>query len=239
MTDVTDIKVDGNIVFIDRAGHLRRYVDAIGPDVIKYLAEPRHFSTDTNDPFGWTTTVVEGGAGASEISASATAGKTIDIVTDNAENDGVSAQLAGTTFELTSDQKFYFGIKFQINDVDQSDLFFGLAVTDTAILGGVTDRIGFQSVDGETDLDFVLEKNSTETASDTGVALADATDIVCEFFWDGSAIEVFVNGASVLTPAVTNLPNDVGLRLSLEFLTGEAAAQTCTVEWLRCIQIGR
>ena len=69
--------------------------------------------------------------------------------------------------------------------------------------------------------------------------LAVRTLVFLEFYWDGSGIEVLVNGSSVETPAVTNLPNDVALRLSLELLTGEAVAQTMNVRQLRAIQIGR
>ena len=127
----------------------------------------------------------------------------------------------------------------QINDVTQTDFFAGLAVTDTDILGGVTDRIGFESLDGSTDLKFMLEKDSTETLSSSIHTLVDATAIDLEFYWDGSGIEVFKNGASILTPAVTNLPNDVGLRLTLQFLSGETANDTFQLDRIRVIQIGR
>lgn len=240
MADVVETRVKGNLLFIDQDGHLRRVVDAIGPDVTKYIAHPSDFGSAGQDPSGWTTTMVEtGGGGDSDINGSATPGATFDIVTDNAENDGVSAQMGGSVFELTSDQDLYFGIRFKINDVTQSDFFLGLAVTDTAILGGVTDRIGFQSLDGSTDLKFMVEKDSSETLTAALATLADDTYVTCEFYWNGTALTVFVNDAEVTGPALTNLPDDLGLRLSLELLTGEAAAQTMTVQWLRVIQVGR
>jgi hypothetical protein len=67
----------------------------------------------------------------------------------------------------------------------------------------------------------------------------DDTNVFLEFYWDGNAVEVFVNGALALTPATTNLPDDVAMRLSFEFLTGEAVAQTLKVRQMRIIQIGR
>ena len=239
MTDVIQRSIKGNIVYVDESAHLSRLIDAIGPDVIKYDAKNGDFGETAGDPAGWTTTVVEVGTGTSEANGSATAGKAIDLITAANENDGVSTQMGGSVFELTSGQESYFGIKFQINDVTQCDFFLGLAVTDTAILGGVADRIGFESLDGSTDLKFVLEKSTTQTLTAALATLVDATDIECEFYWDGAAIEVFVNGVSVATPAITNLPDDVSMRLSLELLTGEAVAQTMIIESLRIIQIGR
>ena len=238
MAEVKGKTIRGNLVYWDT--HEKRLIDAIGPDVIKYELQPGHVGGAAGaSPAGWTETVVEVGSGTSELNGSSTAGYVADLVTAANENDGWSGQLSGSSFELTSDQDLYFGIQFKINDVTQFDLFAGLAVTDTAILGGVTDRIGFQTLDAATALTFMLEKDSTETLTASLATLADDTDIFAEFYWDGSAVEVFVNGASVATPAVTNLPNDVGLRLSLEGLTGEAVAQTMSIKQLRVIQIGR
>jgi len=226
------------LVFWDT--HRKRLVSAVGTSVIAYELRADVANAAGTDPTGWTTTVVEAGAGGdSDILPATDAGYAWNLVTDNAEDDGVSAQLLGTPFELTSDQHLYFGVEFKINDVTQSDFFLGLAVTDTAILGGVTDRIGFQSLDGSTDLDFCLEKDSTETTSEGIATLVDDTLVFAEFYWDGSVVDVFVNGTAITRPAVTNLPDDVAMRLSLEFLTGEAVAQTMKIRQARIIQIGR
>ena len=224
------------------AGHRKRLIDVIGDNVIKYELRPGQVQVNAgtgSDPAGWTTTMVEAGlGGSSEVHASNAAGYLWELLTDNAENDGISMQLNGEPFELTSDQDLYCGFEFEINDVTQTDFFLGLAISDTAILGGVTDRIGFESLDGSTDMKFMLEKDSTETLSASLHTLVDATLVFAEFYWNGSGIEVFVDGVSVATPAVTNLPNDEALRLSLEFLTGEATANTMKIRQGRIIQIG-
>ncbi len=220
--------------------HRRRLLQAIGKNVISYELRADVANAAGTDPTGWTTTVVEAGAGGdSDILPCTDAGYAWELLTDNADNDGVSTQLLGTSFELTSDQHLYCGFEFEINDVTQTDFFLGLAVTDTAILGGVTDRIGFQSLDGSTDLDFCLEKNSTETTSEGIATLANDTLVFAEFYWDGSIVDVFVDGAAITRPAVTNLPDDVAMRLSLEFLTGETTANTMKIRQGRIIQIGR
>ena len=86
----------------------------------------------------------------------------------------------------------------------------------------------------------MTEKSSTETQNDSAGTLVDATDIILEFYHAGGTpdVEFFIDGVSVNTHTA-NIPDDVNLRLSLEFLNGEATANTCNFKWLRAIQIGR
>lgn len=187
-------------------------------------------------PAGWSATKV----GLSQAILLDGSGGKLRLQTGAVENDGINLIRIPEAFELTADQHLYFGaFGVTINDVTQSDFFLGLAVRDTAILGGVSDRIGFQSLDGSTDLKAMLEKNTTETLTAALHTLVDATAVDLEFFWNGSTVEFFVNGVSVATPAVTNLPNDEALAVAVEFLTGEGAAQTLDIDRLTVVQIGR
>ena len=145
---------------------------------------------------------------------------------------------SGEFVSFASDYPCYYAVRFQLSDVDQMDCFFGVAVTDTALLGGVTDGIYFRSVDESAVLNFVIEKDSIE--STTAVAtLADATDIVCEWYFDGEQITAYVNNVQVAQIARTDasFPNDELMRLSFEVLSGEAVANTCLVKEMRLIQI--
>lgn len=229
--------------FVVTAGHRKRIVQAVGPDVVQYVNDfvggP---GTDAAfDAAGeWTITRVEAGAGESTLTRTDAVGGALLVTTDAADNDGINMQLIGESFEITSDQELYFGaFGLKISDATQSDFFVGLAITDTDILGGVTDRIGFQKLDAATAVTFMLEKDSTETLSSSLHTIVADTAVDLEFYWNGSAIEVFVNGVSVATPAVTNLPNDEFLRVSLQFLAGEAVAKTLTLDKIVCVQIGR
>lgn len=231
--------IQGNLAYWDT--HRKRLIDAIGPDVIKYDLQPGDVegNAEAADPAGWTLTAVEVGAGTSEFRGTTTAGAVADLITAANENDGVSVQLSGESFELTSDQELYFGIEYSSTEETQLDFFFGLAITDTAILGGVTDSIGFRKADGSTSVSFIAEKDSTET-EETGVLTQDtSTNHFLEFYWDGTKVEAFADGASVYYATPANLPDNEALRLSLEVLTGEAVAHTVTVRQLRIIQIGR
>jgi hypothetical protein len=131
----------------------------------------------------------------------------------------------------------YFGINFQVSDATQSDMLVGICITDTTLLGGMTDGVYFECLDGSTDINFVLEKDSTETTSAAAVGtLADATNITLEFFFDGTNIDAYVNGVVQTRLATTNLPDDEQLTPSIAFLAGEAVAKTMTVNWWRSIK---
>lgn len=236
-------KIKGNLVWYD--SFPKRLVDAIGPDVVKVLMDfvgNAHYGAGGEMDTNWTVTRVEAGAGESTIAIVDGVGGIARITTDAAENDGVNAQLLGEAFELTSDQVLYFGaFGLKLGDATQSDFFLGLAITDTDVLGGVTDAIGFQKVDGSADLTFIQTKSSVTTTSAGLATLADATASDIEFYWDGVAgtLEVFVNGVSKVTPVTTNLPNSEFLRITWQFLTGMAASKTMDVDRITVIMIGR
>ena len=225
--------------YVHWSTHLKRILDAVGENVVSYIEDFVNFPVDdtTGDPLAWTTTVVEAGSGVTTfVSTDASGGKGL-ITTAANENDGGNYQLNGESFETTSYQDLYFGTKLAINDADQTDIIIGLAVTDTTLLGGLADGVYFESVDGSATLSAVTEASSTETQSDSVGTLVDATEIELEFYWDGTTVEFFVDGSSVAT-STTNIPA-TQMRVSVHFLTGEATANTCTIDWIRCIQIGR
>ena len=56
---------------------------------------------------------------------------------------------------------------------------------------------------------------------------------------DGSTVYHYINGVNTgsVANSSTNFPNDELLRLTMEFLTGEAVANTCKIRWVRLIQV--
>jgi len=221
--------------------HRKRLVDAVGVNVVKFVDDFVSSPLAAADaPLGWTVTLVEAGAGESTITKPDGIGGTLLLTTDANEDDGIEMQLAGEAFELTSDQRaVYFGIKFQCDEATQIDWLVGLCITDTTLLGGMTDGVYFEKLDGGTGVSFTVEKNSIETQADALATFAAATDIVLEFYWDGATLEAFINGVSVAKPVLTNLPDDEALTPSIQVLAGSAAIRTMTIDWIRAIQIGR
>lgn len=225
-------QVRGNIIFWDT--HMYRWLDAIGPNVCKFVEEFTHLPVDntTGLPTEFTCTLVN----ASTVALSAgAAGGTCVITTAGAENDGVNMQLKGESFKLASGKPLYFGCKFTISNATESDFIVGLCITDTTLLGGMTDGVYFRKVDGSTATSFVLEKDSTETS--TSALTHDTSSHTLEFYFDGTNIDFFVDGVKGTRPVTTNLPNDEELTPSIHFLTGSNNARTMTIEWMRCIQI--
>ncbi len=238
MANIHSMHINGALTYWET--HRKRIVDAIGGDVVKYIDDFVVSGGPDTAWDAWTVTRVEGGAGESTITAGDTGNGIMLLTSDAADNDGLNCQLLGESFKLQSAKPLYFGAKIQsLSEATQSDFFIGLAITDTDILGGVTDSIGFQKVDGSTDLTFVVNKDSTATTVAGLKTLAASTEYFLEFYWDGTGLEVFVDGVSVATPAVTNLPNDEELRVSVHFLTGQAVAGSLAVDKLACIKFGR
>jgi len=236
------VSIRDNFVYRDSINTFRWY-DAVGPHVVKYIQEFLTIPSDdtTGDPTEWTATVVEIGAGTSTAVVTDVLGGALLITTAANENDGWSMQLgaaAGENFSFAAEYPTYLGVKLQINDADQTDVLVGLTVTDTAVLAAVTDGIYFRSVDATGVCNFVLEKDSVENevAANT---MTDATDVILEFLYSGSNVYAYANGVLMTTIANTNasFPNDELLRLTVEFLTGEAVANTCQIAWLKVIQI--
>jgi hypothetical protein len=233
MATVAETTVGRSVVWYD-ADNTHRWLDAIGPDVVKVI-EPFQQTrwASANNLNQWTTTAV----GTSTVAAvDGALGGAILITTGATENNGINAQVVGEAFMPSSQNQLYFGIKLQVSEATQNDFLVGLAITTTAALGGVTDGIYFRKPDESTTCSFVLEKNETETST-TALTVAKETDYVLEFVWDGSAITFYVDGVAGTQPVVTNLPSTEYLSPVIQLLTGSAAARTMTVKWMRCIQI--
>ena len=226
--------VNGALVYYAK-GYRHRWLDAFGSDVIKYVQDFCYASVDdtTGDLSGWTHTAVEVGAGTSVAVIDTTAGGYLKITNAANENDGVSLQMKGESFQLASGKPLYFGCKMSVSDATQSDLLLGLCITDTALLGGMTDGVYFECLDGGTTISFVSEKNSTETTNTGGTMTT--SEIIYEFLWDGTLLKAWLDGTE-LTVTQTNIPDDEVLTPSIEFLNGAAAVKTASVNWLRVIQ---
>ena len=146
--------------------------------------------------------------------------------------------VAGECIDLgIGEYPLYFGTEFCINDVDQTQIFAGVGVTDTDWAGGITDGIYFRSVDETGVLNFVVEQDGVELET-AAATMVDNTYIRAEFLYDGENVKAYINNNLIATVADTaaTFPDDELMRLTVEFLSG-AAASTCTMKWLRMIHI--
>lgn len=232
--------IGNNLVFYQ--GHQKRIIDAFGPDVVKWESDYVNGQLSAaNAPLGWTITLV----GLSTLTKADSTGGALLLTTAGAENDGVSMQLAGEAYKIPAtgtNPLLYFGCRLESNDVVQSDLLIGMCITDTTLLGGMSDGMYFRKVDESAVVEAVTEKNTTETATAAVKTLVvnvrTTFEIVYEYAMLVPRVYFFVDGALVATHT-TNLPDDEELTPSVEYLTGEANATILTLDWLRAIQIGR
>jgi len=215
--------INGALCFYDT--HAQRLVEAFGNNVHKYVNDFVSLPVDdtTGDPLGWDVTVVEGGTGDSTttIKADAQTGW-LRINAAANEDDGVNLQLKGESFKLTSGDKIYFNTRILVDEATQSDFLIGLCIgSNTTLLGGMTDGVYFRKVDGSTDLNFVTEKNSTETET-KAATFAAATTYYLTFVCDGaSTVHAYCNG-TLITSHTTNICDDEALTISLAYLNGTA-----------------
>lgn len=226
--------INGNLVYYEG----QRWFDAVGPGAVKFIEEFVNTPFEAADaPGAFTTTLVEGGAGETTVALKGGAeGGVLLITTDAADNDGANIQAKGEAFKPVTNP-LYFGCRFKISEATQSDFLFGLCITDTDLLGGMTDGIYFRKADASTTMSFVLEKNSTETATAYGTAIAADTWYTLEFFFDGTNVDWYVDGVVQTRPATTNLPSDEFLTPSVHVLTGTTSSVTAEVDWIRAIQV--
>jgi len=214
-----------------------RWYDAFGPNVVKWELDMVTLAQDASaNPAGYTTTEV--GTNTIALSESTDKGQLL-LTSGGTENNGIQIQPLGEAFSFASRYPCYFGARIAANDVDQVDAFVGLAITDTTMLAGCSDDIGFRTDDESAALQFILEKDSNETANSVDTLTNDGW-VTCEWYYDGADyVYAYVDGTLQATVARSdaNFPNDEHLTPTIALLTGETTANTLTVQWARAIQI--
>lgn len=155
------------------------------------------------------------------------------LITNAAADDNNSfSQKVGESFLMAAGKKAWFEALFQVNDATQSDIVFGLQITDTTPFA-VSDGMFFLKADGQTNVNFLVTKDSVITTTTAVASIADATDIRLGFFYDGvDKITVFVDGVAVATSVTTNLPDDEELTISYGIQNGEAVAKTMSIDYI-------
>ena len=192
---------------------------------------------DTFNTSDWTITTTEAGAGSATEALTDADGGVLLITNDDADNDNDFFQLSKETFKFTAGKKLFFKTRFKTSDATQSDLVFGLQITDTSPLA-VTDGVYFQKDDGDANLDFHVTKNSTSTSATALTTLANDTYITVGFYYNGVDEVVYAASTDSNNPtirgklATTNLPDDEELTISFGIQNGEAVAKTLSVDYI-------
>lgn len=225
----------GNLVFWED-GYRHRWVDAIGPNVIKYINDFSAYGED------WDETAVEAGSGTSVITNYDGEGGLIYLNAAGNENDGIQAQSQTEGFKPTDEDPIFFGVRWKIHGTGAGscDVIMGLCVTDTDVIGAMTAGIYFKTVDAATTLTLETEDAGSATSQTMLATIAVDTWYTDEFYYDGGAnVKCWHNGAYI-GAATTQIPSSETLAVTLAYLNGAAHGQSnagLVVDYVRCVQL--
>jgi len=191
---------------------------------------------DTYLASDWTITTTEDGTGSATEAMTSGAGGQFLITNAAGDNDHDFFNLKGESFKLSSSKRAYFSARFKVSDATQSDFVMGLQITDTSPLA-VSDGVFFIKDDGDTNLDFIVEKDSTSTDTTAIHTMADDTFVTVAWYIDpiSSLVYYSVNNAEPVGVVNTNLPDDEELTVSFGIQNGAAAAKTMTIDYITVI----
>jgi len=159
-------------------------------------------------------------------------------------------------FTCTANKPWWIKTRFNLNDHDGVEFFFGLteraADVDSWHLtaaGAGTDRIGFVKAVHDNDaVTFAATKNAGGTISTAlGTAQtydADLSVLSLGIHWDGTAIKFYTNKVTTTNPpgelalvhtytTAAGIPNDSSMKLCLFIETGTAAVSTARIEYIK------
>ena len=79
----------------------------------------------------------------------------------------------------------------------------------------------------------------TSTTTEAVHSFVAATDVILEWYYDGTNVYAYVNGdlAATIAASNANFPNDEYMTPTIDFTTGSGDARTCQIDWLRAIQV--
>ena len=196
-----------------------------------------HNDFDTYLASDWTITTTEGGSGNASEALGDGDGGLLVLTNDDADNDNDFLQLVKEGFKYETGKQLAFNARFKTSDADASDVVMGLQLTDTSPLN-VTDGIFFLLTDGSTTLQFIVEKDSTQSPLDLPTAMADDTFMTVGFVYDprDQLFHVFQNNAEVGTVVSTNAPDDEELTVSFGIQNGAAAAKVMTIDYVTAMK---
>jgi len=183
------------------------------------------------------------------IGGSATAAMTdiangvLSFTTGQTENDGAEWTRNGTMFLLQATNPFYAEMRFKIDEVIQSDFWFGL-VSAHAWFTKPNDYAVFHKDDGDVNIDFSCAKNGVATDVDTGIDLVALGWVRVGFHYDGAGTLrwfVFTDSdepqvCSAMGTITTNIPDDINLSIGWGIQAGAAAVKVLYVDYFKAVQ---
>tara|TARA_R110002020_G_scaffold7666_12_gene32011 strand:- start:1489 stop:2199 length:711 start_codon:yes stop_codon:yes gene_type:complete len=185
----------------------------------------------------WTITTTEAGTGSATEALGDGDGGLLVVTNAAGDNDHDFFQLVKEGFKYEADKQLAFFARLKTSDADASDVVAGLQLTDTTPLD-VTDGIFFLLTDGSTTVQFIVEKNSSQSTLDLSTAAADDTFMTVGFVYNpkDQKFHVYQNNVLAGTVVNTNAPDDEELTVSFGIQNGAAAAKVLTVDYVHALK---
>ena len=196
-----------------------------------------HNDFDTYLASDWTITTTEGGSGNASEALGDGDGGLLVITNDDADNDNDFLQLVKEGFKFESGKQLAFNARFKTSDADASDVVIGLQITATSPLD-VSAGIFYLLTDGSTTLQFIVEKDGTQSTLNLPTVMADDTFMTVGFVFDpkDQLFHVYQTNSAVGTVVSTNAPDDEELTVSFGIQNGAAAAKVLTVDYISAMK---
>ena len=177
-----------------------------------------------------TWTVIKDSGASVAIIADTTGGEVTLLSAATTDDDGASIQ-GNEIFTVAAGKDIFFETRIKCNDADQTDICVGLTVnfaTNPEAMLTAADRIVFQVDDGDASILCKTEQSGTETSTDSGIDMVDATYIVLGFSVNSAnSVEFFINGALVATHT-TNIVDDENLTVAAMSVSGSTSGTRAT-----------
>jgi len=187
----------------------------------------------------WDATIASGGSLLLDVTR---AGGQVKLLTDNTDNDVINMQAIGAGFDFSdSTKKLWLECRIQLAEVATSGFFIGLASAsgnaDPDVLAEYDDALGFGMKDGSvaTTLNHVVAKGSAESNATTGITMSTSM-MILSIYWDGTNLYFYKDGTLVTSPVATNLPNNVIVFPTIEFVTRNGAVEFMHCDYIRIVQ---
>lgn len=177
----------------------------------------------------WTVTETQAGATQALVDAD---GGVIALTNSGTDNDINQIQKVGESFRLSASKEAWLKIRVKVSDATNTDVNVGLIITDTDIVGGVTDGWYFTKAEDSTSVVFRQVLNSSASTVTAGTA-ADNTYMTLGAYYDGVATtKVFFNDVHVGSiTSSTNLCTDEDLTVTLNLQNGSGAAHVLSCDY--------
>lgn len=197
------------------------------PSLVQYFND--FLFANDYDASSWV--VTETDSNATEAIAADVVGGALLLTNTAADNDVVQLQSAEEWYKMAVGKRSWYEIKFKVSNATQCDIYVGFGTTDTSIVAGTTDFVGFTKADDSTTFQSITELAASATTN-TLLTLADDTYVTVGFYWDGISRVYFYNNRSLVNTHTATLPTTNGLAMTACLQNGNGVARTMTIDYI-------